>query len=76
VKRADAGIFAEAELRDAELKLATLEQAWPRSRDASDLPNNVKKNGGLAHEVMRVAEQARKLSVESSWQTQSKQGRF
>jgi hypothetical protein len=76
VKRADAGIFAEGELRDAELKLATLEQAWPRSRDASDLPNNVKKNGGLAHEVMRVAEQARKLSVESSWQTQSKQGRF
>jgi hypothetical protein len=48
--------FAETELRDAELKLATLEQAWPRSRGASDLLNNAGKNGGQAHDVMRVAE--------------------
>jgi hypothetical protein len=75
-QRADARIFAEAELRDAELKLATLEQAWLRSRGASDLPNNVKNNGGLAHDVMRVAERARKLSVERRCQTQSKQGLF
>ena len=63
-RRADAGRFADAELRDAELKLATLEQAWPRSRSESDLRHNAKKNSGLAHDVMRIAEQARKLSVE------------
>jgi outer membrane protein OmpA-like peptidoglycan-associated protein len=67
-QRADARKFAEPELRDAELKLATLEQAWPRSRRASDLRNNAKKNSGLAHDVMRIAEQARKLSVERSAQ--------
>jgi outer membrane protein OmpA-like peptidoglycan-associated protein len=63
-QRADARKFADAELRDAELKLATLEQAWPRSRKASDLRDNAKQNSGLAHDVMRIAEQARKLSVE------------
>jgi outer membrane protein OmpA-like peptidoglycan-associated protein len=65
-QRADARKFADAELRDSELKLATLEQAWPRSRKASDLRDNAKKNSGLAHDVMRIAEQARKLSVERS----------
>ncbi len=65
-QRADAKRFAEVELRDAETKLATLEQAWPRSRKPSDLRDNAKKNGGLAHDVMRIAEQARKLSVERS----------
>src|SRR6185436_15387828 len=65
-QRADARKFAEPELRDAELKLTTLEQAWPRSRSASDLRNNAKKNSGLAHDVMRIAEQARKLTVERS----------
>ncbi len=65
-QRAGAREFADAELRDAELKLATLEQAWPRSRKPSDLRNNAKKNSGLAHDVMRIAEQARKLSVERS----------
>ena len=67
-RRADAGRFADTELRDAELKLATLEQAWPRSRSESDLRHNAKKNSGLAHDVMRIAEQARKLSVERSAQ--------
>ncbi len=63
-QRADARKFADTELRDAELKLATLEQAWPRSRNPSDIRNNAKKNSGPAHDVMRIAEQARKLSVE------------
>ncbi len=62
--RADARKFADPELRDSEMKLASLEQAWPRSRKASDLRDNAKKNSGLAHDVMRIAEQARKLSVE------------
>jgi outer membrane protein OmpA-like peptidoglycan-associated protein len=65
-QRADARKFADAELRDAELKLAALEQAWPRSRKPSDLRDSAKKNSGLAHDVMRIAEQARKLSVERS----------
>jgi hypothetical protein len=67
-QRADARVFAEAELRDAELKLAALEQAWSRSRGASDPRKNAKKHDGLAHDVMRMAEQARKLSVERSGQ--------
>jgi hypothetical protein len=69
-QRADAMRFAETELKDAELKLATLEQAWPRSRSSSpsDLRNSAKKHSGLAHDVMRIAEQARKLSVERSEQ--------
>jgi outer membrane protein OmpA-like peptidoglycan-associated protein len=65
-QRADARKFADAELRDAEQKLATLEQAWPRSRKPSDLRKNARENSGLAHDVMRIAEQARKLSVERS----------
>ncbi len=65
-QRAGAREFADAELRNSELKLATLEQAWPRSRKPSDLRDNAKKNSGLAHDVMRIAEQARKLSVERS----------
>lgn len=65
-QRADTKKFADAELRDAELKLATLEQTWPRSRKPSDLRKNAEKNSGLAHDVMRIAEQARKLSVERS----------
>ncbi len=65
-QRADAKKFAEPELQSAETKLAALEQAWPRSRKASDLRDNAKKNSGLAHDVMRIAEQARKLSVTRS----------
>jgi outer membrane protein OmpA-like peptidoglycan-associated protein len=63
-QRADAKNFAGVELQDAELKLATLEQAWPRSRKASDLRDNARKNSGLAHDVMRIAEHARSLTVE------------
>ncbi|MBK6797369.1 MAG: hypothetical protein IPG76_11450 [Acidobacteria bacterium] len=64
--RADAKRFAEQELRESEVKLATLEQAWPSSRYSSNLRNNQKKHSGLAHDVMRIAEHARKLSVERS----------
>lgn len=65
-QRADAKKYADVELRESEMKLAALEQAWPRSRKESDIRDNTKKNSGLAHDVMRIAEQARKLSVERS----------
>lgn len=67
-ERADAKKYAEPEFREAEQKLATLEQAWPRSRKASDLRDNAKKNSGLAHDVMRLGERARQLSGERSEQ--------
>ena len=57
-RRADAERFAEPELRQAEIKLAALEQLWPRNRKDRE------KFSGLAHDVMRLGEQARKLSVE------------
>ncbi|HEX5736766.1 MAG TPA: OmpA family protein [Blastocatellia bacterium] len=57
-RRADAERFAEPELRQAEIKLAALEQHWPRHRKDRE------KFSGLAHDVMRLGEQARKLSVE------------
>lgn len=63
-QRADARTFADKELRESEQKLVMLEQGWPRARYASDRRNSEKKNSGLAHDVMRIAEQARKLSVE------------
>ena len=67
-QRANAKQFAEPELREAEMKLAALEQAWPRSRKPSDLRDNAKKNSGLAHDVMRIAEHARSLSIERNAQ--------
>jgi outer membrane protein OmpA-like peptidoglycan-associated protein len=59
-RRADAERFAEPELRQAEIKLAALEQIWPRQRKDRE------KFSGLAHDVMRLGEQARKLAVERS----------
>ena len=53
--RAGAAEFADKELREAEARLAALEQIWPRDR---------KRFKGEAHEVMRIAEQARSLAVE------------
>jgi hypothetical protein len=50
-RRADAGRFADTELRDAELKLATLEQVWPRSRSESDLRHNAKNPGAYRIEI-------------------------
>jgi outer membrane protein OmpA-like peptidoglycan-associated protein len=57
-RRAHAQQYADAELRDAEIKLAALEQVWPRQRD------NEKRFSGEAQEVIRVAEKARSLAVE------------
>lgn len=57
-RRAGAHRYAEPELREAEVKLAALEQSWPRKRE------DEKKVSGLAHDVMRLGERARELSVE------------
>lgn len=57
-RRAGAHRYAEPELREAEIKLAALEQSWPRKRE------DEKKVSGLAHDVMRLGERARELSVE------------
>lgn len=57
-RRAGAKEFAGAEWRQAEDKLATLEQVWPR---------NLKKEttySGTARDVMRLAQVARDLAVE------------
>ena len=65
-QRANARKFAEPELREAEVKLVALERDWPRSRNPSDLRKNAERNSGLAHDVMRIAEHARSLTVERS----------
>ncbi|HWN97768.1 MAG TPA: OmpA family protein [Blastocatellia bacterium] len=57
-RRAHAQRFADTELREAEARLAALELMWPRS------PNKEKSFTGEAHEVMRIAENARALAVE------------
>lgn len=57
-RRAGAETYAEPELRQAEVKLAALEQLWPRNR------NKQKEFSGIAHDVMRLGERARTLSVE------------
>jgi len=57
-QRAGARRFADQELREAEIKLAALEQTWPSRR------KDEAKFTGLAHDVMRLGERARELSVE------------
>jgi len=57
-RRAGAHRYAEAELREAEVKLAALEQTWPERR------KDEIKLSGLAHDVMRLGERARELAVE------------
>ncbi|MEK6407800.1 MAG: OmpA family protein [Acidobacteriota bacterium] len=57
-RRAGAHRYAEPELREAEVKLAALEQTWPQRRKDEE------KFSGLAHDVMRLGERARELSVE------------
>jgi len=57
-RRARALRYAETELREAEVRLAALEQTWPRRRQKE------KEFTGEAHEVMRLAEHARTLAVE------------
>ncbi|HJZ70006.1 MAG TPA: OmpA family protein [Blastocatellia bacterium] len=58
-KRAGAARYAEPELREAEVKLAALEQTWPRHRR-----KDLEQVSGLAHDVMRLGERARELTVE------------
>jgi len=57
-RRAGAGVYADSELREAEVKLAALEQTWPRRR------KDEKDYSGVAHDVMRLAERAREVAVE------------
>jgi len=57
-RRAGARHYAEIELRDAEVKLASLEQTWPERRKDQE------KYSGAAHDVMRIAENARTQAVE------------
>jgi len=57
-RRAGARHYAETELRDAEIKLAALEQIWPNRR------HNQEKYTGPAHDIMRMGENARAQAVE------------
>ncbi len=57
-QRAGARRFADQELREAEIKLAALEQTWPSKRKEEA------RYTGLAHDVMRLGERARELAVE------------
>src|SRR6185369_8661908 len=57
-RRAGARRYAETELREAEVKLAALEQTWPERRKDQE------KYSGAAHDVMRIAENARTQAVE------------
>jgi len=61
-RRSRAARYAEVELKDAEIKLAALEQLWPSQR------NNQEKYLGLANDVMRLGEHARLQSLERSQQ--------
>ena len=57
-RRAGAARYAEPELRQAEIRLAALEQVWPRDRDKE------KRFSGEANEVTRLGEQARIVAEE------------
>src|SRR5262245_34888184 len=57
-RRAGARRYAEAEFREAEIKLAALEQTWPQRRKDEE------KFTGLAHDVMRLGENARELAIQ------------
>ena len=63
-RRAGADHYAEPELRQAEIKLAVLEQTWSDTRKAEE------KLGGVAREVMHLAEHARELAVERTAQAE------
>jgi outer membrane protein OmpA-like peptidoglycan-associated protein len=57
-RRARADRYADHEFREAEVKLAALEQLWRHPRKDEE------KYSGLARDVMRLGERARELSVE------------
>ncbi len=61
-RRAGARRNAETEFREAEVKLAALEQTWPWNRKDQE------KYSGAAHDVMRIAENARTQAVERGTQ--------
>lgn len=56
-RRAGAERYADHEYREAEVKLAALEQVWSGRHKDED------KYSGLAHDVMRLGERARELAV-------------
>jgi outer membrane protein OmpA-like peptidoglycan-associated protein len=60
-QRAGAERFAEAELREAEVKLGTLEQTWQQQNDED-------RYAALARDVMRLGEHARTVAVETAAQ--------
>ena len=62
-RRAGASRYAETELREAEVKLEALEQMWPEHRKDQE------KYSGAAHDVMRIAENARAQAVEHGTQS-------
>lgn len=57
-RRSGARRFADDEMRQAEIKLAALETVWVRNR------NKEERYAGEARDVMRLAEQARSLTVD------------
>jgi outer membrane protein OmpA-like peptidoglycan-associated protein len=61
-RRSGAQRYAEAELRDAEIKLAALEQLWPSQRGHEE------KYLGIANDVTRLGEHARLQAMERSQQ--------
>ncbi|MCG3161680.1 MAG: Chromosome partition protein Smc [Acidobacteria bacterium] len=61
-RRAGAKEFSREEWRQAEEKLATLEQIWPRNLKSET------KFSGLARDVMRLAQVARDLAIEREQQ--------
>jgi outer membrane protein OmpA-like peptidoglycan-associated protein len=61
-RRSGAKRFADAELRDAEVKLAALEQLWPSQRDRED------KYLGIANDVTRLGEHARLTAIQNAQQ--------
>lgn len=62
-RSAGANRYAETELREAEVKLAALEQMWPDHRKEQG------KYSGAAHDIMRIAENARTQAVERGTQS-------
>lgn len=61
-QRSGAQRLAEAELREAEVKLTALEHSWPQQR------NDEEKFAALARDVMRLGEHARTLAVDRAEQ--------
>jgi len=63
-RRAGAQEYAEPELRDAEIKLTSLEESWPAVAKHGDERSFERRLGGIARDVMRLGEQARDLALQ------------